>query len=245
MTQHVHVRVSMRNQRALLKLRDAFEGMIAERAAVRSRDDVLIATALGWYLRRIDEDYRPFFAAVLREYKRRRQHEALSTIRAMRTGLNFGLPDVYLSRNHLFTFSGITAETKGAIAEAAETVRAAIAGLQEAGITWVDLALERELFGIDDTTLTLLVIWWRLRRLEEIAPVETPRPTVILFEIEQRGRYREEHKLFGSPRVPKQRSHGPLTCSQRITFRRNWRDSISDVDTWGDDAIMLAILHGG
>lgn len=29
MTQHLHVRVSMRNQRALLKLRDAFEGMIA------------------------------------------------------------------------------------------------------------------------------------------------------------------------------------------------------------------------
>lgn len=242
---HIEIRLSAHTRNRLVNLARAFEGNYAIRPDLRARDDVLIARALGWHLRQINGNYQPFWQELFAERRRRETRAAESELFARQSGIDRDLPDAAHSRQHLFTRTGITTETKQAIVQIREVVSNAVQALIDAEATVVTYAIEHTLLGFDDTTIIMLAIWVRLRRLEERAPVTEDYPGYIVFEIEKRAEYREKYGLDASPRIPRQRSCGPLSALDRAQFRRNWRRSIQDVDTWSDSAIAEAVMVGG
>lgn len=242
---HIEIRLSAHTHDRLVSLARAFEGNYAIAPDLRARDDVLIARVLGWRLRQIDGNHYPFWRELFVERRRRETRATEAELFARENGIDRGLRDVAHARQHLFTRTGITKETKQAIVLIREVVSNAVQSLTDAEATGAPYAVEHTLLGFDDTTIIMLAIWVRLRRLEERAPVHESYPGYIVFEIEKRAEYREQHGLTASPRVPRQRSYGPLSALDRAQFRRNWRESIRDVDTWSDSAIAEAIMVGG
>lgn len=242
---HIEIRLSAHTHNRLASLAHAFEGNYAIGPDLRARDDILIARALGWHLRQIEGNYQPFWKELFAERRRRETRATESERFARESGIDRGLPDAAHSRQHLFTRTGITKETKQAIVQIREVVSSAVQALEEAESTGAPYAIEHTLLGFDDTTIIMLALWVRLRRLEERAPVTEDYPGYIVFEIEKRAEYREKHGLDASPRIPRQRSYGPLSALDRAQFRRNWRKSIRDVDTWSDSAIAEAVMVGG
>lgn len=220
MAETYRVQLNKKTARLLSNLREAFEGGRAMSPDLQARDDVVIARELGWHLRQVEGDWKVFIIQLLEEYIRRLEEANVSG-------------EVFVTPRHVLTRDGITGDTLNEIDRRVTRVRE------------LTVDLDLTLASLTDEELVDLDVWCRLRRLHDKAPVHEERTRYFRWEIEARAKYRSEHKLTASPRVPVQRGFKPLTALERAQFCRVWRRSIPDVDTWTDDDITLAILHGG
>lgn len=226
MAETYRVAINRKTGRMFSKLRDAFEGGRAITPDLHERDDVVIAREFGWRLRQVEGDPRPFVVQVLEEHIRRLD-ESIAT------------GEVFVTPRHVLTRDGINDETLNVIDRRVARVQELLQVLD------LTIDLDLTLASITDEELIDLEIWCRLRRLQDKAPVEEVHTRYFVWEIQARAKYRAEHNLTASPRIPEHRGYTPITALERAQFCRVWRKSIPDVDSWTDDDIQMAMFAGG
>ena len=225
MTETYRVQLNRKTARLLGNLKAAFEGGRAITPDLHERDDVVIAREFGWKLRQIEGDWRPFGVQILEEYLRRLD-EAIAT------------GDVVVTPRHVLTATGIDSNTLSEIDRRVTRVQEIVEYLS------ISADLDLSLASLTDEELIDLDTWARLRRLNHKAPVEEARTNYFRWEIQARAKYREEHKLTASPRVPVHRGYTPLTALERAQFLRNWRKTMPEVENWSDEAILAGLFAG-